>query len=60
MDCYCWGDKSIGFHRCLSCGCVTHWAAFDPHVAHMGVNARLMAPEILAAARLRHTDGANI
>jgi hypothetical protein len=60
IDCYCWGDKSIGFHRCLNCGCVTHWAAFDPHVAHMGGNARLMAPEVLAAARLRHSDGANV
>lgn len=60
MDCYCWGDKSIGFHRCLDCGCVTHWAAFDPHVPHMGVNARLMAPEVLAAARLHHSDGASI
>jgi hypothetical protein len=25
----------------------------------MGVNARLMAPEDLAAARLRHLDGAD-
>jgi len=32
----------------------------DRHADRMGVNARLMAPEILAAARLRRSDGANM
>jgi hypothetical protein len=59
-DCYLWGDKSIEFHRCHHCGCVTHWAPVDRHVDRMGVNARLMAPEILAAARVRHSDGASM
>jgi hypothetical protein len=59
-DCYLWGEKSIEFHRCQHCGCVTHWAAVDQHADRMGVNARLMAPEILAAARLRRSDGANM
>lgn len=57
---YLWGEKSIEFHRCQNCGCVTHWAAVDRGADRMGVNARLMAPEILAAARLRHSDNASL
>jgi hypothetical protein len=56
---YLWGDKSIEFHRCRSCGCVTHWAAAGPPTDRMGVNARLMEPDILAAARRRRLDGAD-
>ena len=55
---YEWDDRAIRFHRCRVCGCVTHWAAVDPAVARMGVNARLMAPEVVAAARVRRLDGA--
>jgi len=58
-NCYLWGDKSIGFCRCRDCGCVTHWAAVNQLADRMGVNARLMAPEVLAAARVRRLDGAN-
>lgn len=56
-DTYEWDDRSIRFHRCRSCGCVTHWA---PAAARdrMGVNARLFAPEVLARARVRRLDGA--
>ena len=56
---YMWGDKSLEFHRCRNCGCVTHWAAIDKSRDRMGVNARLMAPEILTAARIRRLDGAD-
>lgn len=56
---YKWGDKELEFHRCRNCGSVTHWAAIDKSRDRMGVNARLMAPEILAAARVRHLDGAD-
>jgi hypothetical protein len=56
---YKWGDKSLEFHRCRNCGCVTHWVAVDKSRDRMGVNTRLMAPEIVAAARLRHLDGAD-
>jgi hypothetical protein len=57
-DRYLWGEKSIEFHRCRNCGCVTHWAAVAQPAKRMGVNARLMAPEILAAVRRRRLDGA--
>jgi hypothetical protein len=55
---YAWGDKDLEFHRCRGCGCVTHWAPTDRALDRMGVNARLMAPEVLAAARVRRLDGA--
>lgn len=57
-DTYQWGDKSIFFHRCQHCGCFTHWSPVDPALERMGVNARLMPPEVLAKARVRHFDGA--
>jgi hypothetical protein len=57
-DIYMWNDQSIEFHRCRNCGCVTHWAAVDGTLDRMGVNARLMAPDILARARIRRLDGA--
>ncbi len=57
-DVYRWHHRSIGFHRCRSCGCVTHWAPVDPARNRMGVNARLLDPAVLAAARVRHLDGA--
>jgi hypothetical protein len=57
-DTYMWSDRSIAFHRCKSCGCVTHWAGVDPAMDRMGVNARLMDPAVLTAARVRKLDGA--
>ena len=58
-DTYEWDDRSIRFHRCKVCGCVSHWAAADAAVERMGVNARLMPPEVLALARRRRLDGAD-
>ena len=57
-DIYMWGDRSLELHRCKTCGCGTHWSAVDKTLDRMGVNARLMAPEVLARARVRHFDGA--
>ena len=57
-DLYMWDDRSIGFHRCRNCGCVTHWAPVDPAVDRMGVNARLLDPAVTAQWRVRHLDGA--
>jgi hypothetical protein len=52
------GPKRIEFHRCKTCGCVTHWWPATRR-DEMGVNARLMEPEVVARARVRHLDGAN-
>ena len=57
-DIYMWNDRSIEFHRCKTCGCVTHWAAVDRTRDRMGVNARLLDLAVLAAARVRKLDGA--
>lgn len=56
---FMWDDRELEFHFCGTCGCTTHWSALDKAVDRMGVNARLMAPEIMAAARIRYLDGAN-
>lgn len=57
-DTFMQGPKKIEFHRCKICGCVTHWSPKDQR-DRMGVNARLMEPEAVARARVRHLDGAN-
>ncbi len=56
---YMCNERQLEFHRCATCGCVTHWAAVDPGRESMGVNARLMDPEVLAHARVRRLDGAD-
>jgi hypothetical protein len=56
---YTWNKHWILFHRCAECGCITHWTANgNPTADRMGVNIRLMPPAVLAAARVRHHDGA--
>ncbi|HVI87288.1 MAG TPA: GFA family protein [Dongiaceae bacterium] len=55
---YMWGDQSIEFHRCRICGCVSHWYPRDDTRGRMGINARLLAPELLQDVRIRHLDGA--
>ena len=57
-DTYAWDDRSIAFHRCRTCGCVTHWSSLTRQDDRMGVNARLMDAEIVREARIRHLDGA--
>jgi hypothetical protein len=54
---YMWNDRMIEFHRCRMCGCVSHWTPVDREHDRMGVNSRLMDPEVLAAAHVRHLDG---
>jgi hypothetical protein len=59
-DIYMWGDRQLEFHRCRTCGCITHWSAVDRALGRMGVNARLMPPEVLAAIPVFHGDGASM
>ncbi len=58
-DTYVRSTRRNEFHRCRICGCVAYWRKFDPSIDRMGVNARLMDPAVLAAARVRHLDGAD-
>jgi hypothetical protein len=39
---YEWGKRTIAFHRCRTCGCVSHWTSNDPARDKVGVNARLL------------------
>jgi hypothetical protein len=56
---YVWCDRVIAFHHCKICGCLTHWEDIrEPFGDRMGVNARLMDLEVLAAAKVRKFDGA--
>ena len=57
---YMWGDRELEFHRCRTCGCVTHWSAVDRTEERMGVNARLMPPEALELIPVVHGDGASM
>jgi hypothetical protein len=59
-DTYVWGDRDLTLHRCADCGCVTHWIATDPAYDRMGVNARLLPVDVVAAARLIQFDGAGM
>jgi hypothetical protein len=43
-DIYMWADRKLEFHRCRTCGCITHWSAVDRALGRMGVNARLIPP----------------
>jgi hypothetical protein len=56
---YQWGDRSIRFVRCRTCGCITHWLeGRKSRSGRMGVNARNLDPDILQKIRIRRLDGA--
>ncbi len=60
IDTYIWGDKSIQFCRCKTCGCTTHWESIDPeYTERMGINARMMTGLSLDQIPVRHVDGAS-
>ncbi len=59
LDGYIQGDRSLTTWRCRACGCTTHWTATDPTLQRMAVNARMMPPDIVRAARIRRFDGAD-
>lgn len=56
---YVWGDATIAFHHCRTCGCVTHYETLEPDSDSLfAVNARAMCPEFLEHTRVRYFDGA--
>ena len=48
----------LAFHHCPICGCTTHWADLDRSRDRMGVNARLMTPQVMSGAKVAAFDGA--
>ncbi len=57
-DVYTWNDSQIAFHRCRTCGCMTHMAALDPYPPLIfGVNMRMMTGGLdPKSVRLLHVD----
>ncbi len=55
---YLWGDREIAFHRCKTCGCVTHMEAVADSVI-FGVNARMMAGLDPATIVVRRIDNSH-
>ncbi len=57
---YSWGEKTIRFVRCRTCGCITHWEPVRRQAAsRFGVNARNFEPGALGPVRIRRLDGAS-
>ena len=56
-DTYIWGDGELAFHRCVECGCVTHFAGVheDPPRIY-GVNTRMMPTLDPAKVQVRQKD----
>src|SRR5258706_3345261 len=58
---YSWGEKSLEFHRCKICGCITHWQPVEMAGAkRMGVNTRLMDPKEIVDVHVRKFDRASM
>ena len=57
---YIWGDKTLAFHTCKTCGCTTHWENLDTQeYTRMGVNFRMCSEHEISEYRVRTWDGAN-
>lgn len=60
ISAYSWGDKSIEFIHCRSCGCLTHYESVDKGVdSHVALNARMMSPADIADIPIKTFDGAD-
>ena len=57
---YVWGDKTLRFVRCATCGSIVNWQRVsEPEQGRVGVNARNFEPALLGAVRIKRLDGAN-
>jgi len=56
LDSYAWGGKNVDFFRCHTCGCVTHWLPRNKKRTSMGINARLLEPELLEGVEIEYKD----
>lgn len=54
---YVWGDKSLAFHHCRTCGVAVFWQSQTD--AQFAVNARLCPIGSLGQVPVRHFDGAD-
>ena len=57
---YVWGDRTIEFYHCSTCGSLTHWESVEKLPdSRMGVNTRIMQQDQLADVPVRKLDGAS-
>jgi hypothetical protein len=57
---YIWDDGILEFCHCRICSCVTrHQRSQWRPVSTVGVNVRMMEPEVIASMRIRRLDGAS-
>jgi len=57
---YTWGDKSLEFYHCNSCGCLTHYESIEKKDdSRVAVNARMMSAMDVDGLRIRTFDGAD-
>ena len=54
---YICNNRVIGFHRCVACGCLTHWRTLGTDFGRMALNARLLDGCDLAAIPVRVIGG---
>lgn len=57
---YLRNEKTLAFHHCPNCACVTHWQGVHPDEdgrIRTAVNLRLSEPETVADIVLEHFDG---
>ena len=56
---YSWGYKTIEFHHCNNCGCVTHHTPTKlGNKDRVAVNFRLANSNIISSLKIRYIDGA--
>jgi hypothetical protein len=54
---YLWGERSIAFHHCRSCGCITHMEGVDGDPPPIfGINARMIVGLNPAHVQVRQVD----
>ena len=56
---YVWGDKTLAFVSCKTCGCTTHWDSLDSAAdRRMAFNCAMADAGSLDGLPIRHFDGA--
>jgi hypothetical protein len=57
---YVWGDRSIEFYFCNTCGCLTHYESVEKSDdSRIAVNARMLSPTDIGDAKIKTFDGAD-
>ncbi|WP_310619489.1 GFA family protein [Flexibacterium corallicola] len=55
---YQWGDHTLEFHSCKTCGCTSHWSPLGEG-NRMAVNMKLTELDEVSRHKIRHFDGAD-